>query len=81
MQNSLSGEILPQLKQTTYPIKSPALSTNFSEIVVVVSPEFSAVYAVLTDYLETLIARSHARNTSLLSANSAVASHFAVQYY
>jgi hypothetical protein len=38
MQNSLSGEILPQLKQTTYPIKSPALSTDFSEIVVVISP-------------------------------------------
>jgi predicted oxidoreductase (fatty acid repression mutant protein) len=82
MQNSLSGEILPQLKQTTYPIKSPAaFSTNFSEIVVVVSPEFSAAYTVLTDYLKAFITRSHAYNTSLLSTNSTVASYFTVLYY
>jgi hypothetical protein len=49
MQNSLSGEILPQLKQTTYPIKSPTFSANLSEIMIAVSPEFSAVYTVLTD--------------------------------
>jgi hypothetical protein len=80
MQNSLSGEILPQLKQTTYPIKSPAFSTNFSEIMVVISPEFSAAYTILTNYLEAFIARSHARHTGLLSTNSTVASNFGVLY-
>jgi len=80
MQNSLSGEILPQLKQTTYPIKSPAIPTDFSEIVDVVSPEFSAAYAVLTNYLETFIARSHACYTGLVSTNSTITSHFAVLY-
>jgi hypothetical protein len=51
MQNSLSGVILPQLKHTTYPIKSPAFSANVPEIMLAVSPNFSAAYAVLANYL------------------------------
>jgi hypothetical protein len=81
MQNSLSGEILPQLKQTTYPIKSPTFSANVSEIMFAVSPKFSAAYTVLANYLEAFIAHPHARNTSLLSTNSTVASYFAALYY
>ena len=81
MQNSLSGEILPQLKQTTYPIKSPTLSANVSEIMLAVSPNFPAAYAVLTNYLEAYIARSHANDTRLLSTDSTITSYFVVLYY
>jgi hypothetical protein len=81
MQNSLSGEILPQLKQTTYPMKSPTFSANVSEIMLAVSPIFSVPYTVLTDYLEAFITHSHACNTSLFSTNFTVAPNLAVLYY
>lgn len=68
MQNSLSGETLPQLKQTTYPIKSPkATFAKIAEIVIVVSPKLYAMYAILADYSEALVARPSAGYACSLS--------------
>jgi hypothetical protein len=62
-------------------MKSPAFSANVSEVMLAVSPNFPAAYAVLADYLEAFIARSRASDASLLSANSTITSNFVVLYY
>jgi hypothetical protein len=71
MQNSLSGEILPQLKHTTYPIKSPkAAFAQIAEIVIVVSPKLCTMYAILADCSEALVACPCAGYACSLSTNA-----------
>ena len=52
-----------------------------AEIVVVISPKFRAVDAVLADWLEALVARSRACHASPFSANGTLAPYLVLLDY
>jgi len=82
MQNSLSGETLPQLKQTTYRIKSPiAMLADLTEIMHAVSPDLSTTDAVLADYLEAFVTYPCTGYACPLSADFAPSSDFFCSNY
>jgi len=82
MQNSLSGETLPQLKHTTYRMKSPiAVLADLTEIVCAVSPDLSTADTVLADYLEAFVAYSRTGYACPLSADFAPSSDLFTSNY